>query len=82
MKLKEYKDYINILVKNFNDFLETRDLEKGEAIHGTATFFLKNDCPEELKEICKLIDKYFETYFVDKKSYQLDILEYKIRFVA
>lgn len=82
-KLKQYKYYIEILVKNFNDFIDSKDQKKGKALKDTALFFLdKQGVPDELQEVCYLMKKYFDAYFKDPYSYELDILGYRIMGAA
>lgn len=83
MKLKEYKTYIEILIKNFNDVITTRSKKKADALWDTAKFFLgKEDLPQELRDVVCLMDKYFKAYSKDPKGVETLKLESKLKLVA
>lgn len=83
MKLKEYRTYIEILIKNFNDVITTRSNKKAEALWDTAKFFLsKEDLPQELRDVVFLMDKYFKAYNDDPKGVETLKLENKLKLVA
>lgn len=83
MKLKEYSTYIEILIKNFNDVISSKDKNKAETLWDTAKFFLdKKSIPNELHDVVYLMDKFFTAYSIDPESYETLKLRNKLRLVA
>lgn len=83
MKLKEYRTYIEILVKNFNDVITTRSKKKADALWDTAKFFLEKDnLPQELFDVVYLMDRYFRAYAKNPKGIETLKLEQKIKLAS
>lgn len=83
MKLKEYSTYIEILIKNFNSVISSKDKNKADTLWDTAKFFLdKKNIPNELLEVVYLMDKYFTAYNKDPESNETLKLRSKLRLVA
>lgn len=78
--MKNYKTYIDMLIKDFNDVKDEEELEKSKRLRETLNYFLNRPgVPLELKTICKLMDKYFNHYYQHPKSFEANILKIKIQ---